>query len=82
MEIKKVMVMLKKVHNFLVWEFYYSGDRGNNGAQALVSWGESACRGMICRGTSSFWEELSTQQLSPRTRRAKPEATAGDTEGP
>lgn len=48
----------------------------------LVSWGESACRGTICRGTSSFWEELSTQQLSPRAHRAKPEAAAGDTEGP
>lgn len=36
MEIKKVTVMLKKVHNFLVWEYGYSGDRGNNGAWALV----------------------------------------------
>ena len=82
MEIKKVMVMLKKVHNFLVWEYCYSGDRGNNGARTPVPGGKSAHREMICRGISSLWEELSTQQLSPRTRGAELKAAAGGTEGP
>lgn len=30
MEIKKVTVVLQKVHNFLVWEYCYSGDWGHS----------------------------------------------------
>lgn len=34
MEIKKATVMFKKVCNFLVWEYCYSGDQGNNGSSS------------------------------------------------
>lgn len=72
MEIKKVTVMLKKIHNFLVWEYCYSGDGRNNGVWAPVPSGDSAHHGLICGGATSLWEELSTQQLSPGTHGAQP----------
>lgn len=75
---KKVTVMLKKVHNFLVWEYGYSGDRGNNGARAPVPReGERSPRDDLQRN-----QHPSGRAQHPRTRRAEPKAAAGDTEGP
>ena len=79
MEIKKVTAMLEKVHDFLVWEYGYSGDRGNNGALAPVPRVRKRSRRDDLRRNQL---PLGRAQHPAALRRAEPKAAAGDTEGP
>lgn len=77
MEIKKVMVVLKKVHSFLVWEYCYFGDQGKNGAWVLVPRGDNA-KGSSAEEPVPFGKSSTFPEVSG----AEATAAAGDTEGP